>query len=58
MIDRTFIMRYCQGPICHEYKTKDRIRGNAKGNKSYQTRRRSRKGQSIIMARRSFLLLG
>ena len=33
-------MRYCQGPICHEYKTKDRIRGT-KGNKSYQTRRRS-----------------
>jgi hypothetical protein len=33
-------MRYCQGPICHEYKTKDRIRG-AKGSKSYQTRRRS-----------------
>ena len=33
-------MRYCQGNKCHEYKTKDRIRG-AKGNKSYQTRRRS-----------------
>ena len=33
-------MRYCQGKKCHEYKTKDRIRG-AKGNKSYQTRRRS-----------------
>ena len=32
-------MRYCQGNKCHEYKTKDRIRG-AKG-KSYQTRRRS-----------------
>ena len=33
-------MRYCQGTLCHEYKTKDRIRGT-KGNKSYQTRRRS-----------------
>ena len=33
-------MRYCQGTSCHEYRTKDRIRGT-KGNKSYQTRRRS-----------------
>jgi len=33
-------MRYCQGTSCHEYKTKDRIRGT-KGSKSYQTRRRS-----------------
>jgi len=33
-------MRYCQGTKCHEYKTKDRIRGT-KGSKSYQTRRRS-----------------
>ena len=33
-------MKYCQGPKCHEYKTKDRIKGT-KGNKSYQTRRRS-----------------
>jgi hypothetical protein len=33
-------MQYCQGNKCHEYKTKDRIRGT-KGNKSYQTRRRS-----------------
>ena len=33
-------MRYCQGNRCHEYKTKDRIRGT-KGDKSYQTRRRS-----------------
>ena len=33
-------MRYCQGNNCHEYKTKDRIRG-MKGNKSYQTRRRA-----------------
>ena len=33
-------MRYCQGNKCHEYRTKDRIRG-MKGSKSYQTRRRS-----------------
>ena len=33
-------MKYCQGHKCHEYRTKDRIRGT-KGNKSYQTRRRS-----------------
>ena len=33
-------MKYCQGPKCHTYKTKDRIRGT-KGNKFYQTRRRS-----------------
>ena len=33
-------MKYCQGNRCHEYKTKDRIRGT-KGDKSYQTRRRS-----------------
>ena len=34
-------MRYCQGPKCHTYKTKDRLRG-PKGDKTYQTRRRSR----------------
>jgi hypothetical protein len=33
-------MKYCQGTKCHQYRTKDRIRGT-KGNKSYQTRRRS-----------------
>jgi hypothetical protein len=33
-------MIYCQGPKCHTYKTKDRIRG-PKGAKYYQTRRRS-----------------
>ena len=33
-------MKYCQGPKCHEYRTKDRIRG-PKGAKHYQTRRRS-----------------
>ena len=31
--------KYCQGPICHEHKTKDRIRG-PKGDKHYETRRR------------------
>ena len=33
-------MKYCQGPICHEHRTKDRIRGT-KGAKYYATRRRS-----------------
>ena len=33
-------MKYCQGTSCHEYRTKDRIRGT-KGSKHYQTRRRS-----------------
>ena len=33
-------MKYCQGPSCHEYKTKDRIRGH-KGDKHYETRKRS-----------------
>ena len=33
-------MKYCQGPSCHRYKTKDRIRGT-KGAKYYSTRRRS-----------------
>ena len=33
-------MKYCQGTRCHEYRTKDRIRGT-KGSKHYQTRRRS-----------------
>ena len=31
-------MKYCQGPICHEHKTKDRIRGS-KGDKHYETRK-------------------
>ena len=34
-------MKFCQGTKCHQYKTKDRIKG-MKGNKTYQTRRRSR----------------
>ena len=33
-------MIYCQGPKCHTYHTKDRIRG-PKGAKYYATRRRS-----------------
>ena len=33
-------MKYCQGPECHTYRTKDRIRG-PKGDKHYETRRRS-----------------
>ena len=33
-------LRYCQGPKCHTYRTKDRIKG-PKGAKYYQTRRRS-----------------
>ena len=33
-------MKYCQGPKCHEHKTKDRIKGT-KGDKHYETRRRS-----------------
>ena len=34
-------MKYCQGTKCHEYKTKDRIRGH-KGDKHYETRKNSR----------------
>ena len=33
-------MKYCQGPKCHEHKTKDRIRGH-KGDKHYETRKKS-----------------
>ena len=33
-------MKLCQGPKCHEQKTKDRIRGS-KGDKHYETRKRS-----------------
>jgi len=33
-------MKYCQAPKCHEYRTKDRIRGS-KGDKHYETRKRS-----------------
>jgi len=34
-------MKYCQGTKCHEYRTKDRIRG-MKGDKHYETRKNSR----------------
>ena len=34
-------MKYCQGPLCHTYDTKDRKRG-PKGTKVNQTRRRSK----------------
>ena len=33
-------LKLCQGPKCHTYDTKDRLKG-PKGNKTYQTRRRS-----------------
>ena len=33
-------LKYCQGPDCHTYTTKDRLRG-PKDNKTFQTRRRS-----------------
>ena len=33
-------LKYCQGPDCHIYGTKDRLRGT-KDNKTFQTRRRS-----------------
>ena len=33
-------LKLCQGPKCHQHNTKDRLRG-PKGNKTYQTRRRS-----------------
>ena len=33
-------LKLCQGPNCHTYETQDRLKG-VKGNKTYQTRRRS-----------------
>jgi hypothetical protein len=33
-------LKYCQGTSCHQYLTKDRLKGD-KENKTYQTRRRS-----------------
>ena len=33
-------LKLCQGPDCHKYTTQDRLKGT-KGNKTYQTRRRS-----------------
>ena len=34
-------LKFCQGPDCHTYFTQDRVKG-PKGNKTNQTRRRSR----------------
>ena len=34
-------LKLCQGPDCHQYTTKDRLKGPA-GSKTYQTRRRSK----------------
>jgi len=33
-------LKYCQGPKCHTYNTKDRLKG-MQGSKTFQTRRRS-----------------
>ena len=33
-------LKFCQGPSCHQHQTQDRLKG-PKGNKTYQTRRRS-----------------
>ena len=33
-------LKFCQGPDCHTYTTQDRLKGT-KGNKTFQTRRRS-----------------
>ena len=33
-------LKFCQGPKCHTYNTKDRIKG-PQGNKTNQTRRKS-----------------
>ena len=33
-------LKLCQGTKCHTYNTKDRLKGT-KGNKTFQTRRRS-----------------
>ena len=39
-------LKYCQGPKCHEYKTKDRIRG-PKGDKHYETRKSSTSSSTL-----------
>ena len=38
--NKKMTLKYCQGPACHQYTTKDRLRGPA-GSKTYQTRKRS-----------------
>ena len=45
-------MKYCQGPKCHEHRTKDRIRGS-KGDKHYETR----KGSSFYYGKSNFCSL-
>ena len=40
MTRNNLTLSYCQGTRCHTYHTKDRLKGT-KGNKTYQTRRRS-----------------
>ena len=47
-------MKYCQGPKCHTYRTKDRIRG-PKGAKYYQTRRRSYLMFAAFCSQRCFI---
>ena len=38
--NKKMTLKLCQGPCCHQYITKDRLKGPA-GSKTYQTRRRS-----------------
>ena len=38
--NKKMTLKLCQGPDCHTYTTKDRLKGPA-GSKTYQTRRRS-----------------
>ena len=39
--NKKMTLKLCQGPDCHTYTTKDRLKGPA-GSKTYQTRRRSK----------------
>ena len=50
-------MKYCQGPKCHEHKTKDRIRG-PKGDKHYETRKSSVSSSSFNYGNGNFCSLG
>ena len=38
--NKKMTLKLCQGPACHQYTTKDRLKGPA-GSKTFQTRRRS-----------------
>ena len=38
--NKKMTLKLCQGPKCHKYTTKDRLKGPA-GSKTYQTRKRS-----------------